>query len=217
MDDGRRKRLDGCILFSAAVWLLTGFVLRWMYGWLGVFATAGWYPLLLLLALLFCRLDRLSPAELRLSRRQFPRQLLWGAAGAAGLLLLFVGMPALFGVGPDRLLGPAAPDRGILFVNLAVYLLLVGPAEELAARGYLLGGLSAAFGSRLWGAVVSSALFGLWHLASGGSWVQAGCTAAIGLLLALPVSYLPGFTLLSAAAAHGLYDAGLELLRWFFC
>ena len=67
----------------------------------------------------------------------------------AATTLLFVRTYRLTG----KMLG-GAPDVWILFVPIT---------EEILFRGFILGALEISYG-RVWAVIVSSALFGLWHL-----------------------------------------------------
>jgi membrane protease YdiL (CAAX protease family) len=106
-----------------------------------------------------------SRADLGLDRKDASAGLLYGA-GAFGLVLLALvvaaAIPATNGFLHDS---RAQISGGRLLYELGVeVILLTAIPEELAFRGLLLGS-----GLRLWGpwraSLVSSALFGLWHVA----------------------------------------------------
>lgn len=110
--------------------------------------------------------ERLTLIDLGMRREALPAGLAWGLA-AFGLvffgLLLAAALPATSGFLHDS---RAAISGGRMFYHLFVLILLgtVVP-EELAFRGVLLGTALQTFGR--WGAVVlTSALFGLWHIAT---------------------------------------------------
>ena len=109
--------------------------------------------------------ERLSLADLGLRREALSTGLVWGL-GAFGVvfLVLFLGavIPATNGFLQDS---RAAISGGRMLYDVFVLILLgtVIP-EEFAFRGVLLGTALQIF--RRWGAIVlTSALFGLWHIA----------------------------------------------------
>jgi uncharacterized protein len=108
---------------------------------------------------------RASPADLGLARKDVPAGLLYGA-GAFGLVLLVLVVAAVIPATNGFLHDSRADiSGGRLLYQLGVSLvLLTAIPEEFAFRGVLLGS-----GLRLWGpwraSLVTSALFGLWHIA----------------------------------------------------
>jgi len=123
----------------------------------------------------------LGVADLGLARSSWPDGLRWGAVAAAVVAAAY----ALgFLVAPLRDAlprGDAGVGRGALWVVLVVVPLGTVVPEELAFRGVLL----ALLGRRhdvLTSTVVSSALFGLWHIAGslGGGTANATIAGAVG-------------------------------------
>ena len=127
------------------------------------------------------RAQGLTAAELGLARSSWPRGLRWGAAAAT-----LVGAAYVLGllVAPLR---DALPDgqghlgAGTLWTVLVVVPLGTVLPEELAFRGLLLALLGRRHDART-ATLVSSALFGLWHvLASlGGGAANAMIAGAVG-------------------------------------
>lgn len=167
----------------------------------------GIYLAMVALVLLAHRFDGLREVPLGFVRGRAARQLAAGILLAAVLLLLIVGVPALTGADVRGIVGAG---RNALWFAL-VSAVTVGVAEELMFRGYLLGRLHIALGSRAGAIIVSSALFGLLHLV-GGDIVQVVVTACIGALLATARVIWPSCSLASVIVAHVLYDAGLALI-----
>src|SRR5262249_34975328 len=103
-------------------------------------------------------------ADLRLARTDMRAGLLYGAGAFGAVLLVLVVaavIPATNGFLHDS---RAQIDGGRLLYKLVTILLLTAIPEEFAFRGVLLGSAL-----RLWGpwraSLITSALFGLWHIA----------------------------------------------------
>jgi len=166
------------------------------------------------LALIFCRMDGFTAAELGFSHKGLRQQLICGAAVGAAVVGIFVLSATAIGLAPEDYLGRSAPNIPTLLVNCAFYLLIVGPFEEFIFRGYLMLSAEKAL-SPVWGILISSAVFGLSHL--NGGVMQLVCTFLIGLAYAVSFTKLKHCTLLSVMTAHALHNFTLELIRWFFC
>jgi membrane protease YdiL (CAAX protease family) len=129
---------------------------------------------------LIAHAEGLTAADLGLARSRWPEGLRWGAAAAAlvgAAYALAYLIPVVRQVVPDGEGGPGA----VLTVVLVVVPLGTVFPEELAFRGLLLSVLGHRCGVRA-GVLVSSGLFGLWHvLASlGGGLANAAIVDMVG-------------------------------------
>jgi uncharacterized protein len=129
---------------------------------------------------LIARAEGLTAADLGLARTRWPAGLRWGAAAAAlvgAAYALAYLIPAVRQVVPD---GEGGPGAALTVVLVVVPLGTVFP-EELAFRGLLLSVLGRRWGVRA-GVLLSSGLFGLWHvLASlGGGLANAAIVDMVG-------------------------------------
>ena len=123
----------------------------------------------------------LTAADLGLARSTWPAGLRWGAAAAA---LVGTAYALAYVTGPVR---EALPDgegglgRGALWTVLVVIPLGTVLPEELAFRGLLLALLGRRYGV-LAGALLSSGLFGLWHVVPslGGGTANATMASVVG-------------------------------------
>jgi len=140
------------------------------------------------------------------------RQILVAVASAAGALLLVVGVvPWVFGVPLTDITGTSNAGVAASILNIVGLLVVVGPIEELAFRGYLFGRLRQLV--RPWIAVVIQAiLFGLWHIPTHPSLASVGLVTAFGLLFGFIRWKVPGATILALGVGHGLYDVTLAVL-----
>ncbi len=181
----------------------------------GLLADLTLYLVWALSVLAACRLTGKGWAWLGFSGERLGRRLLaglgLGCATALGSTLVYL----LLGFSMDQILSASAPDVPTLLLDLAWYLFLVGPAEELAFRGYLFHALSQAIRSPGLAGVLTALLFGAMHL-RGGNLLRAISTALLGLIFTLPL--LRGRRAVwTSVAAHSIHNAVLELLRWSFC
>ena len=90
--------------------------------------------------------------------------------------------------------------------------MLVALVEEFAWRGYVLGGARRALRSGPWAIVVSSVLFGLWHLPGSHDVLQVIVTALIGATYATAMLKARHCSTLATGTAHGLHDFTLLLI-----
>ena len=129
-------------------------------------------------ALVVARLVRLSVADLGLARDRWWSGLKWGGSAAALVLVAY----AVASVVVDDVAAPRY-DTWSEAVVAALVLIPLGTVipEELVFRGVLWGWLRRVRGTRV-ATVVSSMLFGLWHVvpALGGGPANDALTGAVG-------------------------------------
>jgi membrane protease YdiL (CAAX protease family) len=146
-------------------------------------------------------------AELGFTAKNLSKQLLW--AGAIFLMLtVYMTVWALF-VGLENYIGT---EKQPLWFALPQKIIFVGFAEETLFRGYILGAIKRISGSAVAAVILSSLLFGAFHIING-NLIQAVNTSLIGLIFAIPFVKAKNCSLLSVALAHGFYDALLDILR----
>jgi len=129
--------------------------------------------------------------------------------GGLALALIFRPLERWISGGPPPFMAHLLPRTSEERATFAGLSLAAGWGEEMVYRGYV-PALLVAVGMDLWVAFgVSSVSFGVLHAYQGPAGVLR--TAAMGLLLALPVAFTG--SLYPAMAAHALYDlvAGLVL------
>ena len=222
-DPARARR---CLIETVCV--LVAFNLARALGLLGPAVVAD--VILFAIMALIAWSERLTLTDLGLRLDALSRGLAWGL-GAFGVafvvLLLGAVIPATNGFLHDS---RAAISGGRMFYNLIVSILLstVIP-EEFAFRGVLLGTALQLF--RRWGAIVlSSALFGLWHIAPTLHTMSDNQTvrhapAAIVVLGAITATFVAGLifgwlrvrsgSLLAPAIAHFAADGLALMFAWF--
>lgn len=122
----------------------------------------------------------LTVDEVGLARRKIPAGLRCGAV-AAGLVAAGYTVAALLPMVRDAVVSDETPWSAVLLKVLVVIPLTTVLPEEFAFRGVLWGLLRKRSG-RIWATVISSALFGLWHVqaALGGGSANDSIAGAIG-------------------------------------
>lgn len=149
------------------------------------------------------RRDGRSPKALGVDLVTAPLALVWAFAG------LIVALPDLVAVltsGAD--LGDVTRGAAVL---TPVTMVQAG-AEELVFRGVILASLAARYGVRA-GLLISSLLFGLWHVSIGQPWIDAGMLFATTFAsgLAMGVVTLHYANLGPAIALHVVWNVAADL------
>lgn len=117
-----------------------------------------------------------------------------------------LGVEVVFGPDPmaEEIAEAVTPRNPIqLVAMILISLVLVGPCEELAARGFIQKGFENSFGKRK-GLLIASLLFGLWH----------GLNAPSAVIPVFVVALVFGYTwqrtggnTTASALMHGVYDS----------
>ena len=219
--------------FALTVGVLALFSVGRAFGWLGPPAVA--VSLLTAALALIAWNAGATQADLGLRRADAPAGLRYGAAAFGAVLLVLVvaaAIPATNGFLHDS---RAEIGGGRLLYQLGVSIvLLTAIPEEFAFRGVLLGSAL-----RLWGpwraALVTSALFGLWHIAptlhtmSDNRAVSGAAASAGGQVLlvagSVAVTFLAGLvfcwlrlrsrSLVAPVIAHAATDGLALAVAWF--
>jgi membrane protease YdiL (CAAX protease family) len=172
---------------------------------------------ILIVAILFAKQNNANLSQLGLRRPSF--KVLITVSLVAFLLLLIGGIISLF---EEIILGPDPSSQYILeailpkdifqLILLLVFsFVLVGPAEEIAFRGFIQRGFENSFG-QIRGLIIASILFGLLH----------GLNSVRSILPVFVVSLFLGYiwqktlnNTVAVAWMHGLYDAVAILITYF--
>ena len=151
------------------------------------------------------------------------RAKVWAKPSRPALLVLFPAFVIALNNFPwiGLLSGSVRVDRPEWIWLLALDALFIGAFEELAFRGALLPILLKRFGRTkkgfLWTVILSSAIFGLFHLLNllegagiGATLLQVGYSFLIGGMCA--IVYLKTGDLIACILIHGVYDLGGSLV-----
>ncbi len=152
-------------------------------------------------------------SDLGFSKNNLAKQILSGILLALVMSAILTVLPILLGL--KDMISDASYKHVWQFLFEFIYTILgVAFAEELVFRGYLFHKLLEIKNSRWFAIILSSVLFGLFHIFSGNI-IQVFMTAGIGLIYCIYREKVKDCTLLSLIIAHGLYD-GLIVL-WVSC
>jgi membrane protease YdiL (CAAX protease family) len=145
----------GLVLVALGANLLVNFTVPGSHAAAGLVLTAC--------LLVIARASGLTAADLGLARSTWPAGLRWGAAAAAlagaAYALAYLITPVRHALADDR----ASPGHAALLAVLVIIPLGTAIPEELAFRGMLLPLLARRHGTRT-ASLLSSGLFGLWHV-----------------------------------------------------
>lgn len=165
--------------------------------------------LLLLVPGILILVNKEKPAGLGFRKEKLLQQIGIGILLAASMSFVFTVLPILFGF--KDMVGSTSYKYSWQFVYEFFYCILgVALAEEIVFRGYIFKKLLEVKSSKWLAIVVSSLLFGLFHVFNG-SWIQVLMTAILGFLYCIFREKIKTCTLLSLIIAHGVYDALIVL------
>ena len=102
----------------------------------------------------------------------------------------------------------------MLIYKLLFYILIIGPVEELIFRVYVQDTCMRFFNNKWIGVIISSLLFGAWHLING-SLIQMLLATCIGLIFGFCKYLIKDCKYISLSIAHGIYDFSNVLARMF--
>lgn len=147
--------------------------------------------------------------QYRLQKRKILPQIGIGVLLALAMSLVLTVLPIILGF--KDMVGNTTYTQTYQFVYQFIYAILgVALAEELVFRGYIFHKLLAIKNSKWFAIIISSLLFGLFHIFNGNI-IQIFMTAFIGFLYCIFREKIKGCTLLSLIIAHGVYDAMIVL------
>lgn len=144
------------------------------------------------------------------TKENIPRQILIGILISLLMSAILTMLPIFLGY--KDLVGITNYTKAWQFAYEFVYRIFgVALVEELIFRGYIFYKLLEIKNSKAFAIIISSLLFGLFHIFNG-NLLQVLITAFIGLLYCIFREKIKGCTLLSLIIAHGIYDALIVLL-----
>lgn len=189
---------DQMMSFSLAPRMILMIVTYWMF-----FLPPG--------VLMWVNREKLS--DLGFTKEKIIQQILIGVLLALLMSLFLTVLPILLGF--KNIISSTIYTQTWQFVYQFVYMIFgVAIPEELVFRGYLFNKLLEIRNSRWFAIIISSSLFGLFHILNG-YLPQVFSTAIIGLIFCICREKIKGCTLLSLIVAHGVYGAMIVL--WASC
>ncbi|MCR5251104.1 MAG: CPBP family intramembrane metalloprotease [Lachnospiraceae bacterium] len=159
------------------------------------------------IVMLLCK-DKLT--DYGFCREGIGRQILVGILAGLGMSVVFTLIPHIAGFG-------AYVDNGTRYrfwwqflFEFVYFIVSVGAVEEFVFRGILYEKIRRIADSDLAAIIVSSVLFGVFHI-FGGNVIQVILTAGLGMIFCLLRSKIKGCSTLSLILAHGVYDAMISV------
>ena len=163
-----------------------------------------WLIALVPIIIMACNKTKLS--ALGFSKEDLFAQVIVGVAIAAVTSVVFTLIPHVAGFGDWVDNGRRYKFLWQFLYEFIQCIIAIGAVEEYVFRGFLYAMLKDIFGKEWVSVLISSVLFGLFHI-FGGSIVQIFMTMCIGVLWCLLKLKIKHCSLLSLIIAHGIYDA----------
>ena len=150
-----------------------------------------------------------SLGDIGLKKDKLLPQIGIGVLLAFGMSLVLTVLPIMLGF--KDMVGSTSDKQIWKFAYEFIYAIFgVALAEELIFRGYIFKKLLEIKNSRWFAIIVSSLLFGLFHIFNGNI-IQVFVTAFLGFIFCIFREKIKECTLLSLIIAHGVYDAMIVL------
>jgi membrane protease YdiL (CAAX protease family) len=170
-----------------------------------------WWPMLVS-TVFFMRRDKESAKDIGFVKDNILWQTLSGVFVAIGALILFIILPALFGLQMSYV----GDINALSIIYQLIYMLLaVASIEEIIFRGHLLKKLTDISKSKWLAIIISSALFGLFHIFNWNIY-QIVFTTIIGFFFCICKDKIKHCTLLSLIVAHALYNTIHPIFTAFY-
>lgn len=164
------------------------------------------YWLIALVPMILMAINKERLNEYGFVKEKLGNQIAVGVAVGAAMSLVLTLLPHLLGFGEYFSSGKNYTELWQFVYEFFYCILAIGAVEELVFRGFIYKKAMEISG-KAWAAdVVSSVLFGLFHILSG-SIAQIIMTAFIGAFWCFCRMKIRNCTLLSLIIAHGVYDA----------
>jgi len=172
-----------------------------------ILMTVAWWPMLIATIFLMRR-DKEGLKDIGFTKEKILIQILLGVLVAAGSLLIFIVIPALFGI----MMGYVGNlDILSIALNFVYILLSVALVEEVIFRGHLFKKLLDIKGSIWFAIILSSVLFGFFHIFNWNIW-QIILTTVMGIYWCTCRLKLKHCTLLTLIIAHALHNVLLPVI-----
>ncbi|MFA5603363.1 MAG: type II CAAX endopeptidase family protein [Bacilli bacterium] len=165
---------------------------------------------LMIVPIIIMKKNKTTLKQLGITKDNIFEQIIVGIFIAVIISLLLTVIPILLGF--KDMVGSTNYNKPWQFIYEFIYAILgVGLAEEFVFRGYLFNNLLKIKHSKWFAIIVSSILFGLFHIFNGNI-IQVFMTGAIGFIYCILREKIKNCTLISLVLAHGLHDALIVLL-----
>lgn len=164
---------------------------------------------IMLVPAILIRINKEKFSDFWMITENIPHQILIGVILALLISLFMTIIPILFGF--KEMIGSTSYSQPWQFVYEFIYRIIgVALAEEFVFRGYIFNKLLEIKDSRWFAMIVSSMIFGLFHIFHG-NLIQIIMTTIMGLLYCVLREKIKNCTLLSLVITHGLYGGMITL------
>ncbi len=202
------------VLFLIA--FLFGTVFQNIYGYSTKIAQVSYYSILIFIIVFTVKkYEGKRMNSIGLYTNNLMKQILIGIVTFGGVSLFTI-IPLVMGVDKKELLAFKPENVAILIFFIFYDICFVGFGEELIFRGYFLEQINKIFNSKIWAVLISSILFGLWHYPTNHNIQQVIAATVLGMIFSICKLKIKNCGLISLAIAHGLNDAFIILLGYFF-
>jgi membrane protease YdiL (CAAX protease family) len=168
------------------------------------------YWLIALVPVVIMLLTKEKDPVLRFSVEKIGMQIASGVIAGLILASAYFWVPYLLGFGSLVDNGDRFTKAWQFAYELFYFIIAVGAVEEIVFRGFLYSKLKNIFQNEWAAIILSSVLFGLFHILIGNI-VQVCITAIIGFIFCLVRYKIKNFSMLSLILMHGVYDFLLAL------
>jgi len=164
---------------------------------------------MMLVPIILVKINRDKFRDYWMITENIPKQIMIGIILALFMSLFLTIVPILLGF--KEMVGSTSYSQPWQFIYEFVYVIIgVALAEEFVFRGYIFNKLLEIKNSRWFAIIMSSMLFGIFHIFNG-NLLQVFMTAILGFLFCIFREKIKDCTLLSLVIAHGLYDGMITL------
>ncbi|NLP35037.1 MAG: CPBP family intramembrane metalloprotease [Clostridiales bacterium] len=164
---------------------------------------------MMLVPIILVKINRDKFGDYWMITENIPKQIMIGIILALFMSLFLTIVPILLGF--KEMVGSTSYSQPWQFIYEFVYVIIgVALAEEFVFRGYIFNKLLEIKNSRWFAIIMSSMLFGIFHIFNG-NLLQVFMTAILGFLFCIFREKIKDCTLLSLVIAHGLYDGMITL------
>jgi membrane protease YdiL (CAAX protease family) len=181
------------------------------------YAIAGvvfYFLLILLIVLIVKGYEKRELRSIGLHTHNLEKQILIGIGIFLVFSLLTI-IPLLLGFNKHDVLNYKPKNIALLIYAILYDICLVGFGEELIFRGYFLERIRDIFHSNLWGVLLSSILFGLYHYPMNHNIEQVIMATVVGIIYSVCKLKIKNCGLISLTIAHGCNDAFIIFLGYF--
>lgn len=199
---GRVHKTVRTYLSAPALNLAIQFLYRWIW---------------LLIPICFMRIEQMPLSHIGITASHLPSQVVTGIAIGSIIPIVYVGLTVLLGF--KEQVGAPPYKEGWMYIFLFFfYVFAVAILEEVFFRGYIHTKILDICGNKWLAIILSSAIFGLFHISGHDTLMQAVPQVltgfVMGIIYCLLREKIPNCTLITLIFIHGMYDFWISFLKY---